>query len=110
MSIGRARRNLSTINAIHKALLELRQEKAQPNDLFHYTSVTVLDSVLEHAQLWASNIFYLNDAEEYYRGISFLLGKYDSAKYKNVKQIIEEIRNENGFSSEGVFSISFSLY
>ena len=107
MYTGPAQRSPSAINAIHKTIAEASAEEA-PRELYHYTSIKVMDSILENAQLWASNIYYLNDAEEYHRGISYLLSVFDREEYSAVRRLINEIRDGNGYSSEGVFTISFS--
>lgn len=38
----------------------------KPNDLlYHYTGLAGLQGIVEHQELWASNIWYLNDTREY---------------------------------------------
>lgn len=37
--------------------------------LFHYTSLTGLEGILETGEIWATNIRYLNDSSEYRHGI-----------------------------------------
>lgn len=75
--------------------------------LFHYTSLDVMDKLLERSTFRASNIFYLNDAAEYKAGIDRL---FDVVYDKKAKEILKEIEIEDGQGrmSCGVFSISFS--
>lgn len=75
--------------------------------LFHYTSLDVMDKLLEQSTFRASNIFYLNDAAEYKAGIDRL---FDVVCDEEAKKIIKEIEIEDGQGrmSCGVFSISFS--
>lgn len=40
--------------------------------LFHYTTTNVLNIILDSASFWASNMLYLNDADEYKNGIKMI--------------------------------------
>lgn len=100
---GLTAKNPRPVQVIHAII---SQNRNAPKELYHYTSMTVMDSLLTSGQFWASNIFYLNDAEEYYKGIKYLIDLY-SAQPKYV-EILREILNDNGNSSQGVFSLSFS--
>ena len=37
---------------------------AEPEALFHYTSLEVACKILESTKVWASNVYFLNDASE----------------------------------------------
>lgn len=121
MEYGRLPLSFVTIEKIHESISELQSvlhsdrkltEKLVINshndEVYHYTSTKVFDSILENAKFWASNIHYLNDAEEYYRGISHLLDIFDGSKYDSILKALKAIYFENGSSSEGIFTISFS--
>jgi len=100
---GLTAKNPRPVQVIHAII---SQNSTAPKELYHYTSMTVMDSLLTSGQFWASNIFYLNDAEEYYKGIKYLINLY-LAQPEYVK-LLREILNDNGSSSQGVFSLSFS--
>ena len=97
------RSNLGTKFTIPKFITPNNSEYTS---LFHYTSVGVIDNILKNGEFWASNIYYQNDAMEYYEGISFLKQKFNN--YSPINKFLDEISKENGFSSEGIFTISFS--
>ncbi|MBN1362304.1 MAG: DUF2971 domain-containing protein [Sedimentisphaerales bacterium] len=44
----------------------------EPEYLHHYTTVDALVRIVKEQELWATDIFYLNDREEFYRGLGFL--------------------------------------
>lgn len=105
MNSGRIRRNPRGIAKIHEKIAELNG-LTFPHTLYHYTSSTVLDILLKSKQFWATNIFYLNDAQEYYKGISSLSKLFaDNSEYL---EVLEDIKQDNGCSYEGIFSVSFS--
>ena len=54
------------INKYHKIL---------PNKLYHYTSIDGLLGIIRNKNIWASDIQYLNDKEEFVRTIKLLRGK-----------------------------------
>ena len=67
----------------------------------HYTSTKVLNSLLDKATFWASNIFYQNDSKEYKTGLSAL---QDKLKNDNT---LEELGNVKP-SNSNIYTISFS--
>ena len=109
MSTGYTRKNPFAIAIMHRNISDNNPPK--PEILYHYTSMTVMDSLLTKSQFWASSIYYLNDAEEYYNGISYLIDLFSAEKTKSglaLKKILQSIRDDNGYSFEGMFSLSFS--
>lgn len=54
-----------------------------PDQLFHYTNLDALCGIVQHKELWATNIEFLNDYEEFYYGL------------KLVKQLAKELAKEN---------------
>lgn len=99
------------IASIHKTISGSNAGTKPMPILYHYTSMSVMDSLLTNSQFWASNIYYLNDAEEYYKGISYLLDLFSSNKAvdnQKKKEVLQELLEDNGYSFEGVFSLSFS--
>lgn len=43
-------------------------ENAKPTYLYHYTTAAGLKGMIENRELWATDIFYLNDWKEFYHG------------------------------------------
>lgn len=81
----------------------------------HYTSTEVLDFILTSATFRATNLLYLNDAEEYIVGIDYIkkqLGKEaqtNNVDLSVVNQLFESALNIEDFKREaGVYTISFS--
>lgn len=81
-------------------------EQPQEKKLIHYTSIEVMDILLDKCTFRASNVFYLNDAMEYKEGIDRLKAIASSKG----KEVLEQIKDENGSGkiNRGIFSISFS--
>lgn len=72
--------------------------------LTHYTSTLVLNSLLDTATFWASNIFYQNDSTEFVTGIKNLEKKLNK---NEASEIIYNLKKINP-SNSNVFTISFS--
>ncbi len=68
------------------------------NKLFHYTTPQGLIGIFTHNELWASDIFSLNDAEEFIRGIEIarkiIDNLYDSASDADKKKRIERFKKD----------------
>ena len=81
-------------------------EKKIPKNLMHYTSTEVLDILLKKCTFRATNVFYLNDAMEYKKGIEELYKQLENAGV----EILDKIKNENGTGifNRGIYTISFS--
>ena len=81
-------------------------EQPKEKKLIHYTSMEVMDILLDKCTFRASNVFYLNDAMEYKEGIDRL----QAIASDKGKGVLEQIKDENGSGklNRGVFSISFS--
>ena len=79
--------------------------------IFHYTSTEVLDKILSNACFWASNIYYLNDAQEYREGLRRLKKVVEGAPAHNtvMRECLEELLEESPNAWEGLYTISFSL-
>lgn len=86
----------------------------------HYTSTEVLDFILTSATFRATNLLYLNDAEEYIIGIDYIKKQLENAPNTNaantkgidlsvVNQLFDSALNIEDFKREaGVYTISFS--
>lgn len=88
----------------------------EKSNIFHYTSTEVLDALLTGCTFRASNVFYLNDSEEYKAGITALKdiaqkAKMEKTAYTAIQNTLDSLLDENGrgLMSEGIFTISFSL-
>lgn len=99
----KTRSNLNTKFIIHQFI---SPTDSNYKSLFHYTSVGVMDSILKNGEFWASNIYYQNDAMEYYEGVTCLENIFSEQPI--IRTFLKGIKKENGFSSEGIFTISFS--
>ena len=74
--------------------------------IYHYTTTSVLNAILESATLRATNIFYLNDYKEYKSGVTHLKEIFSSDG--TINGYLDEIEKLNAMSPGGVYSISFS--
>lgn len=95
-------------DVVQKQLLN----KKCADKIYHYTSTKVFDLILETATMRASDIFYLNDSEEYkagYKELSLLSENHDDKNIKEeIKKITEAMNTEDGKSICGLYTISFS--
>jgi hypothetical protein len=61
---------------LQELLLELTKVRTidlvRPKSLFHYTTAEGLYGILNSKRLWASHIFYLNDAMEFKYAVKLL--------------------------------------
>ena len=81
--------------------------------LFHYTTTEVLNILFDSCTFRASNLFYLNDSEEYYAGIRQLkkyMKMHPQMCGTKTMNILNELSFENGRGDldPGIYSISFS--
>lgn len=101
------------VEAYH-ALSEALSGSSEPEEtssVYHYTSTQVLDKILSTACFWASNIYYLNDAQEYLEGLNRLTDiiKSSDSPNKTMLECLQELRTEAPGTWEGLYTISFSL-
>lgn len=81
-----------------------------PSYLYHYTTLEGLHGVVTKRVLWASNIFYLNDTQEFYEGLGFArawLEKNASEDLAGLSKSLTEI-TPGGKVTMPVFICSFS--
>jgi hypothetical protein len=50
-----------------------KRKPVKPKCLHHYTTAEGLKGIIENQEIWASDIFSLNDAKEIYHGRDLLL-------------------------------------
>lgn len=92
----------------------LKQNDRKPEGLYHYTDTNVLDCLLSKAEFRATNIFYLNDKNEYKLGIKRLLkcieemSEMASQDKEKCIRILNNMLFEDGKSIGGLYTISFS--
>lgn len=112
----------SMVNTCMKGLFDVIEKidsySREIKGIYHYTSTEVLDSLLTEATFWASNLYYLNDSSEYQTGIKFLEDIFaekiaDDEEMEKQRlfcvECIHEIRELDGYTWPGIYSISFSL-
>ena len=89
--------NYKAVKQIYSDMSAIVNDNASERKIYHYTNTDVLNIILSNATLRASHVFYLNDAEEYYKGIDIIS-----------KAIGEDSCSKDFDESQGIFSISFS--
>ena len=89
--------NYKAVKQIYSDMSAIVNDDTSERKIFHYTNTDVLNIILSNATLRASHVFYLNDAEEYYKGIDIIS-----------RAIGKDLCSNNFNESQGIFSISFS--
>lgn len=101
-----------TYSALTRALSRFSKPKdeEQRGGVYHYTSTEVLDKILSTACFWASNLYYLNDAQEYQEGLHRLEATLSASQGKNrvMWECLQELLGESPNTWEGLYTISFS--
>jgi hypothetical protein len=67
-------------NQIEKELNEFLRTEL-PNELYHYTNLNGLSGIINSSELWLSNLYFLNDKNEFELGLNFVIEQLES--YKN---------------------------
>ena len=52
-------------------------ESINPTHLYHYTTAGGLKSIIENQEIWATDIFYLNDWMEFHHGKEMFIGQIE---------------------------------
>lgn len=91
-------------NQIEKELNELLEGKL-PHKLFHYTNLNGLIGILDTSELWLSNMYFLNDKNEFELGLKFVIEQLESYKdgfsvLKPTKYFIEALEKAIDFIKE----------
>ncbi|MFJ3431077.1 DUF2971 domain-containing protein [Pseudomonas fragi] len=77
--------------------------------IFHYTDASAAKSILEHEQMWLTDVRYLNDSEEMINGISMLVGymKHRIKNFPHPHKFFEDAANyvENGLVGKAGYGI-----
>jgi hypothetical protein len=85
----------------------------------HYTSLAGLLGIVQDERLWATNILFLNDEQEFQHALDLIRGIIPSSKIKaghpdhathtdyvaDLSECLDSLKN---YKSEGVFTLSFS--
>lgn len=75
-------------------------------ELYYYTSVQTMQFILQNADIYATNLQYMNDSEEYANGLKEVREIYTDSKGK---QMISKKQLQDGLNKEiNIYSISFS--
>jgi len=89
-----------------------------PDTLYHYTNLQGFQGIIENSNIWMSNLFYLNDKNEYTLGINILreeLNKYKEgfSVLRATKYYIEALESAINYiesnNSIFIFSLTFNL-
>lgn len=85
---------------------ESQKPKKRISKVFHYTSTAVLDNILAKGIFWATNLLYLNDAEEYKHGMREL----NNSKFQGIidDDILKRFAEKEITDGLEIYSISFS--
>ena len=69
-----------------------QQYKQEATDLvFHYTNLSGLIGIIENQYLWATNLYFLNDRNEYKHGVNIIKEVMDSIKTLENESILHAI-------------------
>lgn len=102
------------MNVKEQVLEEYRKKhKHLPTVLYHYTSIEGLLGIIGTKSIWASDILYLNDKDEFHHTLNLLeskAGENFKGRYKNkTKQLLYDLFKRKGILEEFdiyVFSLS----
>ncbi|TDE07339.1 DUF2971 domain-containing protein [Flavobacterium sandaracinum] len=91
-------------NQIEKELNEFLEGKL-PNKLYHYTNLNGLKGILENSEIWLSNMYFLNDKNEFELGLRFVVEQLEAYKggfsvLKPTKYFIEALEKAIDFIKE----------
>lgn len=91
-------------NQIEKELNEFLKSEL-PNELYHYTNLNGFSGIINSSELWLSNLYFLNDKNEYELGLKFVTEQLESYKdgfsvLKPTKYFIEALEKAIDFIKE----------
>jgi hypothetical protein len=66
-------------NQIEEELNEFLEGKL-PTELFHYTNLNGLIGILDNSEIWLSNMYFLNDKNEFELGLRFVIEQLEAYK------------------------------
>jgi hypothetical protein len=85
---------------------------APPDILYHYSSVDALYGIVSSKAIWASNLHYLNDSQEFKLGIEIarklLERKKNETIDNNITVLNKLLESLNQFKNTDVFVVSFT--
>ncbi|WP_069997899.1 DUF2971 domain-containing protein [Cellulosilyticum sp. I15G10I2] len=80
-------------------------------DLYHYTSISALDSILKNNSLWLTQIEYMNDYEEMIYAIQLIKECLEEIDTQYIKEYIlslcEDIENGKKYGAVFILSLSY---
>src|SRR5665647_72791 len=77
---------------IEKIISKPELYKQEPSELiFHYTNLSGLISIVENQCIWATDLYFLNDRNEYKHGTSIINEVIESIKTEENKFILHAI-------------------
>jgi hypothetical protein len=91
-------------NEIEEELNEFLEGKL-PNKLYHYTNLNGLIGIIENSEIWLSNMYFLNDKNEFELGLRFVIEQLEAYKggfsvLKPTKYFIEALEKAIDFIKE----------
>jgi hypothetical protein len=91
-------------NQIEKELNEFLKTEL-PNELYHYTNLNGFSGIINSSELWLSNLYFLNDKNEFELGLKFVIEQLESYKsgfsvLKPTKYFIEALEKAIDFIKE----------
>lgn len=91
-------------NEIEEELNEFLEGKL-PNKLYHYTNLNGLIGIVENSEIWLSNMYFLNDKNEFELGLRFVVEQLEAYKggfsvLKPTKYFIEALEKAIDFIKE----------
>jgi hypothetical protein len=63
-----------------------------PAVVFHYTDAAGLQGIIKGGALWASHVYYVNDAQEFSYARSFILSRFETRIQESDPNVAEKIR------------------
>jgi len=57
--------------------------QAKPTSLYHYTDLNALIGIVQNKELWMTNLWFLNDKNEYYEGLEIIKSELKNRKKKH---------------------------
>jgi len=87
----------------------------KPTRLYHYTTVDGLKGIIEDQEIWATDIFYLNDWKEFYHGrdalinqINKYLSSAEGPTRRALQRVVKAVKRLDPMNRPHAFVCSFS--
>ena len=89
-------------------------DKNIPDNLYHYTELNGLQGILSNSEIWFSNMYFLNDKNEFELGLKFIIEQLESYKsgfsvLKSTKYFIDALEKAIEYIKEKELPYILSL-